>query len=208
MDAFFTVQHESRDEFIVSRSRFIGWAKPVGAEEDALLFINKIRKDNGDATHNAWAYSFGDARERYSDDGEPQGTAGLPILEVIRKEKLRNTAIVVTRYFGGVKLGAGGLVRAYTKGAKIALDAGVIIEQRPYLSFDISAGYPLTGKLQRALGDRGYMIKGTAYLEQVTHTVLIPPDEKESLETLIAEITAGQGRLALADEEYLAFPRD
>jgi uncharacterized YigZ family protein len=113
-----TLQQEGRDEFTVSHSRFIGHATPVSAENDALAFIEKIRKSHWDATHNVWAYVFGTARERFSDDGEPRGTAGIPVLEVIRKEGLRDLAVVVTRYFGGIKLGAGGLVRAYTNGAK------------------------------------------------------------------------------------------
>ena len=195
MDAYLTLKQEGRDEFTVSRSRFIGRAGPVTTEEDALAFIEGIRKSNRDATHHAWAYILGDSRERCSDDGEPQGTAGLPILDVMRKQKLRDAAVVVTRYFGGVKLGAGGLVRAYTRGAKIALEAGVIITRRFYLSYHVSTGYSLSEKLQREFGNRGYRIKETVFLEQVTITVLIPPEEKDSFESLIAEITAGRSIL-------------
>jgi len=200
-----TLLQEGRGEFSVSRSRFIGWAKPVSAEKDALTFIEKISKSHRDANHNVWAYVLGTAKERYSDDGEPQGTAGLPVLDLIRKEELRDLVVMVTRYFGGVKLGTGGLVRAYTQSAKIALDAGKIIERRPYLSFDIETEYALADKFQREFDRRGYRLKNKVYLEKVLLTVLVPPEESEALEKLTAEFTAGTGSLTAGLEEYLNF---
>lgn len=118
-----TITKEADAEFTERRSRFIGHAMPVSSEEDALAFVAMIKEQHGDATHNVWAYNLKNGRQRYSDDGEPQGTAGPPVLEVLQKERLVDAAVVVTRYFGGVLLGAGGLVRAYSHGAKLALEA-------------------------------------------------------------------------------------
>jgi len=203
--AYKTLHQEGQGEFSVSRSRFIGWAKPVSCEKETLAFIEKISKSHRDANHNVWAYVLGDSRERYSDDGEPQGTAGFPVLDLIRKEGLRDLVVVVTRYFGGIKLGMGGLVRAYTQSAKVALDAGKIIERRPYLSFDIETEYALAGKFQREFDRRGYHLKNNVYLEKVVLTALIPPGERDALEKLTAEFTAGMGSILAGPEEYLNF---
>jgi uncharacterized YigZ family protein len=204
-DSYKTIFEAGRAEFVISRSRFIGWSKPAATEDAALQFIEDVRKNHWEATHNVWAYVLGDGRERFSDDGEPQGTAGLPVLEVLRKEGLREAAVVITRYFGGVKLGAGGLVRAYTRGAKAALDAGKIIERRPYLSRFLKTEYPLAGKLQRAFAQKGYVIKEVSWLDEVTFTVLIPLRESEALQRLTAELTAGRGGLQEGPLEYLDF---
>ena len=128
MAVYKTVELESSDEFIEQRSKFIGYVKPVQTEQQALDFINEKRQKHWDATHNVYAYVLREGNiQRYSDDGEPHGTAGVPTLDVIIKSGVTDVVVVVTRYFGGILLGAGGLVRAYTKGAKIALDAGNII---------------------------------------------------------------------------------
>ena len=128
MDQYRTVKNEAEDEFVERRSRFIGRVKPVKTEEDAVSFIRACKSKYWDASHNVYAYSLREGSvRRYSDDGEPQGTAGVPVLEVLQKSGVTDLVVVVTRYFGGVLLGAGGLVRAYSHGAKIALDAGRII---------------------------------------------------------------------------------
>ena len=116
MDFFRTLHSYGSDEYIVEKSKFIGHAKPVQTEEEARMFVEEINQKYKDATHNVWAYTIGQSMniQRYSDDGEPQGTAGIPTLELIKKEDLRNVVVVVTRYFGGIKLGAGGLVSEYT----------------------------------------------------------------------------------------------
>ena len=134
MSTYKTLHEFGMDEIIIEKSTFIGYAKPIKIEEEAIEFVNEIKKKHKDATHNVWAYTVGKTMniQRYSDDGEPQGTAGIPTLEVIKKEDLRDVVVVVTRYFGGVKLGAGGLVRAYTKGAKIGIDAAKVIEKVMY----------------------------------------------------------------------------
>lgn len=150
MDFFRTLHSYGSDEYIVEKSKFIGHAKPVQTEEEARMFVEEIKQKYKDATHNVWAYTIGQNMniQRYSDDGEPQGTAGIPTLELIKKEDLRNVVVVVTRYFGGIKLGAGGLVRAYTKGAKLGLDAAKIVEKRPFVSVEIEIEYTLLGKIQ------------------------------------------------------------
>jgi len=202
-EIYHTIKREGRDELIISRSRFICHSFPVSIEDEATAHLEKIRKEFRDANHNVWAYVIGATKERYSDDGEPQGTAGIPVLNVIRKENLRDVLVVVTRYFGGTKLGAGGLVRAYSQGAKLALDAGEIITRRPYLSYEVTTEYSLSGKLKREFENRGYILKDINYLENVTQKILTPPEEKEPLYALVAELTAGQGTLIAGDEEYL-----
>lgn len=202
-EAYKTILAEGRGEFLESRSRFIGRAKPVGGDDEATAFIEEIQKQDWDATHHVWAYAIGASRERYSDGGEPRGTAGLPVLSVIRKEGLRDAVVVVTRYFGGVKLGAGGLVRAYTRGAKIALEAAGIIERRPYLRCTVRIGYPLIGAFQRELAVRGYRVQSAEYLEQASVAVFVPPQEKENLLALVGELTAGKGAVEAGPEVYL-----
>ena len=124
-----TILNEASDEFIERKSRFIGYIKPVTTQEDAVSFINEIKSKHWDATHNVYAYILRDGQiRRYSDDGEPQGTAGIPVLDVLQKEGLTDCVVVVTRYFGGILLGGGGLVRAYSHAAKLAVDAAGVIK--------------------------------------------------------------------------------
>ena len=147
-------------ETIINKSRFIGYSMPINSEEEALEFIDKIKTKHRDATHNVYAYVFGkdSNTQRFSDDGEPSGTAGIPALEVIKKENLRNVVVVVTRYFGGTKLGAGGLIRAYTKGAKIGLDSGIIVDMILHVKIKIRVDYTLYGKVEHYLMTEGYII--------------------------------------------------
>ena len=153
MNNYKSVHKEGRDEIIINKSRFIGTACPVESEEEALEFIDRIKKEFKDATHNVYAYVIGENSniQRFSDDGEPSGTAGIPVLNVIKQENLRNVAVVVTRYFGGVLLGAGGLVRAYTKGAKIALDSGIIVDKNLFYDVSFKIDYTLLGKMENEL---------------------------------------------------------
>lgn len=145
-----TIHKKGKDEITINKSRFIGHVLPISSEEDALDFLNEIKSIYKDAAHNVYGYVFGKNNniQRYSDDGEPQGTAGIPILEVIKKEDLRNVAVVVTRYFGGIKLGAGGLIRAYTKSAKIAIESGIIVEKVLHRKLVIKIDYSIYGKVE------------------------------------------------------------
>ncbi|HBR02632.1 MAG TPA: YigZ family protein [Ruminiclostridium sp.] len=197
MKSYKTIQKEGTYILEERRSRFIARARPVSDEQEAVSFIQSVKTSCWDATHNCYAYSVEtDALyQRYSDDGEPQGTAGFPILEVIRKRELQNLVVVVTRYFGGILLGAGGLVRAYGKACSGSLDAGKEIFVKPCLEIEIPIEYHLAGKLQNALINEGFILGGTNYTEEVTFTVYSPKERLDFLEEQIREITGGLLRL-------------
>lgn len=195
--SFKTILNEGYFLLEEKRSSFIGRARPVSSEQEAIDFIQKIRASHRDATHNCYAYSVeADALyQRYSDDGEPQGTAGLPILEVIKKKELQNVAVVVTRYFGGILLGAGGLVRAYGKACALALENAGEIWIKPCLEIKIPIEYHLSGRLRNMLINEGFTLGGIDYGQEVTFTVYLPADQKPVLERKICDITGGVLRL-------------
>ena len=201
-----TLHEFGMDEITIEKSTFIGYAKPIETEEEAVEFINEIKKKHKDATHNVWAYTVGKSMniQRYSDDGEPQGTAGIPTLEVIKKEDLRDVVVVVTRYFGGVKLGAGGLVRAYTKGAKIGLQAAKIIEKVMYQEIKIKIDYNQLGKVQNEIMNMGYFIKDTIYEDNVEIIVYSRKNEMDNLIEIITNITSATANITLGEEFYLS----
>lgn len=206
MKNYRTLHEFGTDEMIVDKSTFIGYAKPIKNEEEAIEFVNEIKKKHKDANHNVWAYTVGQNMniQRYSDDGEPQGTAGIPTLEVIKKEDLRDVVVVVTRYFGGIKLGAGGLVRAYTKGAKIGLEAGKIIYKVMHQEVRIKIDYTQLGKVQNELINLGYFIKDTLYEDNVEIIVYSKLEDVESLHEKMIDITNGTGKIVLGEEFYLS----
>lgn len=206
MGNYKTLHEFSSDEVIIEKSTFIGYAKPIKTEEEAIEFINEIKKKHKDATHNVWAYTVGQNMniQRYSDDGEPQGTAGIPTLEVIKKEDLRDVVVVVTRYFGGVKLGAGGLVRAYTKGAKAGIDSAKVVEKVLYKEVRIKIDYNQLGKVQNEIMNMNFCIKEILYEENV---VIVVYSKKETVETLvnkITDITSATADIEVLDEFYLS----
>ena len=196
-----TVEQLGQDEVVIEKSTFIGYAKPVENEEAALAFIQEIKKKHRDATHNVPAYVLGEHNEvqRCNDDGEPSGTAGVPVLEVLKKENVRNVAIVVTRYFGGIKLGTGGLVRAYTKGAKIALESAKIITRVLYQTVIVSVDYTLLGSLQNQLKLKQYGIQDIVYEDVVHLHVWVEEEEVPNFKAQVIEWT--NGRAAIADGE-------
>ncbi|HCQ6177140.1 TPA: YigZ family protein [Clostridioides difficile] len=206
MSNYRTLHEFGTDEITIEKSVFIGYAKPIKSEEEALEFINEIKKKHKDATHNVWAYTVGKNMniQRYSDDGEPQGTAGIPTLEVIKKEDLRDVAVVVTRYFGGTKLGAGGLVRAYTKGAKLGLEAGKIIYKVMYQEVKVKIDYTQLGKVQNELMNLGYFIKDTVYEDNVEIVVYSRLEDVEKLSEKMIDITNGTGKIILGEDFYLS----
>ena len=189
-------------EIVEKKSRFIATVSPVESEEEALAFIEKTRKQYWDARHNCFAYVIGDHQElmRFSDDGEPQGTAGKPMLDVLLGEELHNTAVVVTRYFGGTLLGTGGLVRAYSGAVQEGLRSCVLAEKRKGLQLSIGTGYSGIGKVQYLLGQRGIRILSSEYTEQVVLTVLVPLEQKRELLDALTEGTNGKARLTPGDE--------
>ena len=206
MSNYKTLHKFGVDEYIVEKSTFIGYAKPIKTEEEAIEFINEIKKKHKDATHNVWAYTIGENMniQRYSDDGEPQGTAGIPTLEVIKKEALRDVVVVVTRYFGGIKLGAGGLVRAYTKGAKVGIEAGIVIEKVKYSEVKIKIEYTQLGRIQNEIMNLGFKVKDTIYSEGVELIVYVRNEEAQSLMDRIIDITSGTADVSLGEEYYLS----
>ena len=206
MSNYKTLHKFGVDEYIVEKSTFIGYAKPIKTEEEAIEFINEIKKKHKDATHNVWAYTIGENMniQRYSDDGEPQGTAGIPTLEVIKKEDLRDVVVVVTRYFGGIKLGAGGLVRAYTKGAKVGIEAGIVIEKVKYVEVKIKIEYTQLGRIQNEIMNLGYKVKDTIYSEDVEIIVYSKVEDVQSLTDRMIDITSCTADISLGEEYYLS----
>lgn len=165
-----TVLSNAKDEFVEKRSRFIGYCKPVTCEQEAVDFINEKRSEHWNATHNVYAYSLREGNiKRYSDDGEPSGTAGMPCLDVIVKNEIYDVCVVVTRYFGGVLLGTGGLVRAYSHGAKIALDAAKIVMMQNCLVCSARCTYNRYGKVSALVTDNGGAVDDTVYELSLIH---------------------------------------
>lgn len=213
---FTTILQQAEAEFIEKKSRFIGRAYPVETEDEVRSILESVRKEYWDASHNVFAYRVGLQPEiqRFSDDGEPGGTAGMPILEVLRGARTQNTLVIVTRYFGGVLLGTGGLVRAYTRGAQEALAAAGVIKKEICCRYLVRMDYTQLGKVQYALAKEDYVIESTTYTDQVELTVIVPEKRQASFIKRMTEI--GEGRLmpecreriwgARVDGEYRFFP--
>ncbi|WBW99479.1 YigZ family protein [Oceanirhabdus sp. W0125-5] len=202
--SYLTIENRASDEFEEKKSVFIGHIKRTETEEEAKEFVNEIKNQYKDARHNVYAYVIGENAgiQRYSDDGEPKGTGGIPVLDVIKKNNLRNVTIVVTRYFGGILLGAGGLTRAYSKGASVSIKAGGIVEKVIGVPIKIELPYDLLGKVQYISGTNNWYIEDTQYTDQVE---LLMYCEKEKLEmitkTLINE-TAAKVVISEGDEGF------
>ena len=200
---YVTLRHEASAEFEEKRSVFIGYAKPVKTEAEAMEFVKKIRGKHGDARHNVFAYTLGGGvTARYSDDGEPQGTAGIPVLDVLRKSGVDDACIVVTRYFGGILLGAGGLVRAYSAAAKMALDAAEIAIFEPYTEFSLTCTYPEYQKISAELPRFSAIIDDTDYADNVTVKFAIKSDKNQQLTDRICEMTAGKSIPKIIGERF------
>lgn len=206
MGNYRTIYRYGEDEIIINKSRFIGYALPIETEQDALDFIDKIRVKHRDATHNVYAYVVGKDNniQRFSDDGEPSGTAGIPALEVIKKEDLRNVVVVVTRYFGGIKLGAGGLIRAYTKGAKIGLEAGIIVDMVLHTKLKLRIDYNIYGTVENYLMTNGYIVDEIVYDDGVNIYVYIDNSQVGFFKKVITDLTSGRAVIEYEGEEYLA----
>ena len=171
----FSVHQEGIDEFIEQKSRFIGWAMPVKTEEEALEYIEKIRELHPKATHNCFAYIIGEGKniQRFSDDGEPSGTAGIPMLEVLKKQDLTDICVVATRYFGGILLGAGGLARAYTKSAVIAIEKALPVEKRMAKVVRVKLSYEFFGSVDYRLKQAEIIEINREYGEDVVLELLV-----------------------------------
>ena len=207
---YVTILEPGIGEIIEKKSRFIGYVRHVETEEEANDFITEIKKKHYDARHNCYAYSIGEEQEvlRFSDDGEPGGTAGKPILEVITGEGLKNVCVVVTRYFGGTLLGTGGLVRAYTDAAKECIAATEIVCKQMVQPLSIITNYTDLGKIQYILGSAGIDIKDSEYGENVVLQVEIFVDDVECVEKELVEATAARVIIEKEDVIYSLSRRD
>lgn len=192
MTEYYVPTAPSEAEFVEKRSRFIGHVQPVETEEDARAFVEQMKKRYHDARHNCWCYLLREGGiVRYSDDGEPQGTAGQPMLGVFEKEGVTNLACVVTRYFGGVLLGAGGLVRAYTRSAKDALDAAGVSVVRRWVRVLVPCSYSLFERVRLETEQFGGVIEETEYAADILLTVLVPEEKAADYSAHLLDLSAG-----------------
>ena len=205
MNGYKTVAKESVAEFTEKKSRFIGYVCPVKTEEEALSFVNKIKKKHTDARHNVYAYVVRENNiQRFSDDGEPQGTAGIPVLDTVRKQNLTDIAVVVTRYFGGILLGGGGLVRAYGHAASIGIEAAEPVMMNYAAIYRIKVSYTLWGKVEYELRKMNLEPYDTVYDSKVYCSVAVLSDDTEKFEKNITEATGGQAEFTKFDEKFTA----
>lgn len=200
-----TISKDSEAIIIEKKSKFIATVYKVESPMEAEAYLAQLRKKYYDATHNCFAYQIGEKNEfqKASDDGEPQGTAGKPILDVLKGEEIKNTLICVTRYFGGTLLGTGGLVRAYGKAAKEGLLAAGIIEKRRIFLYNLKMPYTLAGKVQYLLGEENYVIRTSTYLEDVNFEVEVISQESESFEKWLNEKTNASIIITKGNEEFI-----
>jgi len=202
---FLTVAKPSESFYVVKKSKFISNVIPVSDIKEAEAYIEKLRKKYWDATHNVYAYSIGLNSEiqKFSDDGEPSGTAGKPVLEVIKSKEVKNVLIVVTRYFGGILLGANGLIRAYSESASLGLKNSNIIKKIKCDVFQITTDYNMLGKLQWELNQRNIIIKDINYAENVKIEVFVPINYNINLEKIIMDKTSGSAHIKFVNNEYI-----
>lgn len=193
-------------EFTEKKSRFIGRIWPVETEEEALEKIQLMKKQHYDAAHNCWAYIIHNGAVRFSDDGEPGGTAGMPILQVLQREGLFNVVCVVTRYFGGILLGAGGLVRAYTKGAKISVDAAGKSMKRVWTVLYVPCPYSFYERVKLEVMAFGGIIRQTDFGSEVEMELLFPEQQAEPFLERLTDLTSGNVEGMETGKEYRAFP--
>lgn len=203
-----TVAGYGEREIVIERSRFIGYVNRATTEEEAVAFINTIKKKHWDATHNCSAFVIGenDQIQRSSDDGEPSGTAGKPILECIKKNGLKDTVVVVTRYFGGIKLGAGGLVRAYTQGTVAGLKAAGIVAHILHQDVTVTVDYHWWGKVENELRLGQHRVADTVYTDKVSVTVQIPNGEEDVFVAKMTDLTNGQAEIVRGEQKYVEVP--
>lgn len=203
MNSYKTVRKAASDEYIVKKSRFIGHIAPVTTAEQALEFIAAVSKKHWDATHNVYAYILREGGiKRYSDDGEPQGTAGIPTLDVLEKSGVTDCAVVVTRYFGGIMLGAGGLVRAYSHSASIAVAAGGIVTRAMCARLKVTCDYYFYGKLSSLVPESGGVIEDTVFEDNVTLIFRLPLELVDGFNAKLIDVSNGRYRTEKTGEFF------
>jgi len=210
MISYKTVKQTASGEFVVNKSRFIGHAAPVQTEEAALAYLQHIKQEHRDATHNCYAYVIGQNAGimRYSDDGEPGGTAGMPILEVIRSRNVVNVCVVVTRYFGGILLGAGGLVRAYSHASVTALDAAQVTVMEKSQRWWVEVSYPRWDMVLHNLKSHPVQVEKAEFATSVTCTLLMREKDAALVLALIGTLTDGQAEYLMIEELYALWPEE
>ncbi len=202
MSEYFIPAGAGEAEFVEKRSSFLGHVRYVETEDEAKAFVTEMKKKFYDARHNCWCYIIKEGAVRYSDDGEPQGTAGIPMLEVLKREGVTNVVCVVTRYFGGVLLGTGGLLRAYTKSAKDALDAAGICVVRRWVKAEIACSYAMLERLKTECTAIGGVVADIEYSADVCLKLLLPEDKADAFSQRTADVTAGTSALKITGEEF------
>ncbi|SDO18504.1 YigZ family protein [Halobacillus aidingensis] len=207
LESYYTVKPEGSEEVTIQKSRFIGYVKRCETEEEAQDFIAQIKKKHHDATHNCSAYMIGenDLIQKANDDGEPSGTAGVPMLEVLKKRGLKDMAVVVTRYFGGIKLGAGGLIRAYGSTTSAAIDTTGVVKRQLMQEMKVKIDYHLLGKVENAVRNSTYTLETINYLENVELIVYVESGLEEDFEHWMTDLTSGQVTIERGDASYVEF---
>lgn len=202
-----TIGELTECEIIIQKSRFIGYAKRAETEKEALDFIESIKAKHRSANHNCSAYLIGehDSIQKANDDGEPSGTAGFPMLEVLKKQGLKDAVVVITRYFGGIKLGGGGLIRAYGKTTTEAIAASGVVERRLHYLMKVTIDYNWLGKVENEVRNSDYPLKDIQYTDGVSLLIYVPRDKKEDFTGWINEMTNGQAAIESLESEFLEF---
>jgi len=200
-----TLRGEGAAEYEEKRSRFIGEARPAACEGDALAFLEEVRRRHKDVSHNVYAYLCGEGGlcKRYSDGGEPRGTAGVPVLDVIEKAGLRDAVIVVTRYFGGILLGAAGLIRSYGKAASLAVNAAGVVIKTPAYLMSVLVGYAAYDSVRNMLDKGGFSVTRADFGADIEMNVIVPYDEAGALRARVTELTAGAAVIECIDDIFI-----
>lgn len=203
MESYRTVRNEGCGEYEVKRSRFLCYAAPVRSRDEAAAFIAAIKQKHWDARHNCSAYILREGGvKRFSDDGEPQGTAGMPILDVLEKSEVTDVCVVITRYFGGILLGAGGLVRAYSHSAALALEAGEIITMMKCAECELTCDYTLYGRIPALIAEHGGKETGTDFTDSVTVRFRLPEDEVDGFRAQLTEYSSGRCTVTVTGSDF------
>lgn len=205
-----TIGKLSPCEIIIQKSRFIGYAARAETEQEAIDFIDSIKAKHRNANHNCSAYMIGEQNmiQKANDDGEPSGTAGVPILEVLKKQDLKDTVVVVTRYFGGIKLGGGGLIRAYGKTTSEAIRSSGIVERKLHCRMNVSIDYTWLGKIENEIRQSEYPLDDILYANGVELLTFVPVEKEGEFITWINELTNGQAVVTCLEKRFLEFQTD
>ncbi|WP_414046810.1 YigZ family protein [Macrococcus equi] len=207
MQNYITIKEDTVNEEVINKSRFITYLYKVESEDEAKAIISDIKKKHKDANHNCSAYTIGDQHQiqKANDDGEPSGTAGVPMLEALKKNDVHNTLAIVTRYFGGIKLGTGGLIRAYQSGVTQAIKSIGKVIVKNALKYSVTLSYDATGKFEHAIAEQPFMILDTIYTDKVTYHIQITAEDKASFEAFLTETTQGNALFSIEQELMLPF---